>query len=205
MKISIKKCHRLYRLALRSNGGNIMTRYKAYKNKLRICIQEAESLYYHQLFEDNTNSAYNLWKKLGPMINPRKRKGGTITKLFNNGQMVTDITAIPDIMNDFYCNIGPQLQQNMPPSTSNFKQYLPERVDSSFYLTPVLVEDVLSEIKSLNPRKATGHDNIAIKIIQLCPEIFAFNLSKVFCNTLVELDITKVPKICHSLVEIFLE
>ena len=36
----------------------------------------------------------------------------------------------------------------------------------------------------MKPMKAPGHDSIGIKIIHLCPEIFAENLSVIYTNAL---------------------
>ena len=43
-------------------------------------------------------------------------------------------------------------------------------------------DDVLFEIKKMKSMKAPGHYSIGTKIIHLCPEIFAENLSKLFNN-----------------------
>ena len=34
-------------------------------------------MYYKQLFDDTQQSTYNLWKQLGPIINPNKKKRGS--------------------------------------------------------------------------------------------------------------------------------
>ena len=40
------------------------------------------------------------------------------------------------------------------------------------------------EIKRLNPKKSSGHDTIGGKVIQLCPNIFVYNLTKIFNNSI---------------------
>ena len=57
LKSSIKKSHRLYRTTLQNS-----------------CLKVAEQNYYCQLFDDTKQSAYNLWKNLGPVINPDKKE-----------------------------------------------------------------------------------------------------------------------------------
>ena len=59
-------------------------------------------------------------------------------------------------------------------------------------------EELISEIKKLNPRKSCGSDDIGAKVIQLCPMIFADNLAKIYnhskeiCDYPSELKIAKV-------------
>ena len=69
IQISINVKHRLYKLSLRNSYPGAKTKYTRYKNLLRTCIKNSESLYHRELFENTKTSAYNLWKHLGPIIN----------------------------------------------------------------------------------------------------------------------------------------
>ena len=84
-------------------------------------------------------------------------------------------------MNEHFCAVGETLQSSLPiRDKDSFKKYLPERVINTFVLSHVLFEDILREIKLLDPKKATGPDGIGAKILKLCPEVFATNLVKIF-------------------------
>ena len=48
-------------------------------------------------------------------------------------------------------------------------------------MTPLNEYEWLKEIKMLNPRKSSGADNIGARLVQLCPAVFAENLTKI-CN-----------------------
>ena len=182
LKLRIKHGHRLFRQFLKTHSDNIFLRYKEHKNKLRESIELAEVSYYNELFENSKNSTRTLWKHLGAIISPKSKKGySTIDKLFINGRFVTDKTAISNAMNEHFCTIGTKLQQKMPSSGNmSFRQYLPESPLNSFYLHQLDYENVLSEINKLNPRKAPGPDGIGAKVLHLCPEIFAQNLTYIF-------------------------
>ena len=52
--------------------------------------------------------------------------------------------------------------------------------NQSFYLEPFTSNDIICEIKRLRHNKSPGHDLIGSKVIKLCPEIFATNLSKIY-------------------------
>ena len=47
-------------------------------------------------------------------------------------------------------------------------------IDVSFFLEPICKEDLFCEINELNLTNVPGHDSISGKVIQLCPEIFAY-------------------------------
>ena len=53
-----------------------------------------------------------------------------------------------------------------------------------FFLSPINTAELLREIKSLNPKKACGADCIGAKIILLCPDVFANNLTTIFNEAL---------------------
>ena len=86
----------------------------------------------------------------------------------------------------------------MPNCGKDYIRYLPDRINNTFFLTPTDKEELKKEIKKLNPRKSFGSDNIGARLIQLCPDMFADNLTKIFNNAMAkgenptQLKITKV-------------
>ena len=187
LKISIKHKNKLYKEYILHPNGLHKTKYNVYKNCLRKCLLEAEKNYYNDLFENNKDSVFNLWKTLNPIINPRKTTTRTvINKLVYTGKRITNKQEISDAMNTHFCDIGVRLQSELPDYGNRFLEYLPPRTSDSFYLAPTCKEDVLCEIKKMKPMKAPGHDSIGTKIIHLCPDIFAENLSKIFNNAILQ-------------------
>ena len=73
LKSCIKKKHKLYKTSVRNGSEDNICKYKQYRNILVRSLKIAEELYYKQLFDDTQQSAYNLWKHLGPIINPNTK------------------------------------------------------------------------------------------------------------------------------------
>jgi hypothetical protein len=181
LKVSIKHNYRLYRKSLKSLSDLHKAAYNRYNKTLKKCINKAREMYYKKIFGDKKNAAINLWKKLGPIINNPKCKRHDITKLLNNDEMITDKKEIANAMNGFFCNIGRKLQQKfIGNNPTEFQKYLDNPPMNSFYLRPFNEQEVLFEIKKIDPKKASGIDNIGGKILNICPEIFALNLCKLF-------------------------
>ena len=82
-------------------------------------------------------------------------------------------------MNNHFCTIGEVLKAELPAWGHRYQEYLPERVMNSFFIEPICNDDVGLEIKHLNPKKAPGPDCIGGKLIQLCPDIFSNNSTKI--------------------------
>ena len=130
-----------------------------------------------------------MWKHLYPIINPQKKRNTTyINKLLHDGVFSSDPTIITNVMNNFFCGIGHKIHSEMPDRGNQFQNYLPQRELRTFFLCPTTVEEITLEIKKLNPRKSPGPDGISSKIIQMCPDIFAYNLEKIF-NHYIEIGI----------------
>ena len=86
----------------------------------------------------------------------------------------------------------------MPNCGTEYNRYFPNRVNNTFFLTPVNENELLKEINRLNPRKSSGADNIGARLVQLCPTKFAENLTKIYNNAMAkgeypaQIKITKV-------------
>ena len=88
-------------------------------------------------------------------------------------------------MNEHFCTVGESLQSALPPCDNHtFKNDLPNRIVNTFVLSHVHFEEIIREIKNLDPKKAIGPDGIGAKIVKLCPDIFADNLLKIFNNSI---------------------
>ena len=139
-------------------------------------------MYHTEMFQSKETSIRELWKHLGTLINKQTNgKPNHIDKILYKGTFHTNNKDISNSMNEHFCKVGESLQSNLPSCDGNlFKQHLPARTINTFVLSHVLYEEIIREIKDLNPKKSTGHDGIGAKIIKLCPDIFATNLCKIF-------------------------
>ena len=181
LKISIMHKNRLYKTQLLRPGRQQLMKYNKYKDLLRRCLKEAETNYYQDVFDSNKNSVYNIWKTLNPIINPKAgSKSTSINKLLVDGKVIKDKSNIYDAMNNHFCTIGEVLKSDLPDWGYRYKEYLPARVMNSFFIEPICNDDVGLEIRHLNPKKAPGPDCIGGKLIQLCPDIFSDNLTKIY-------------------------
>ena len=114
---------------MRSGSEDNICKYKQYRNILIRSLKIAEELYYKQLFDDTQQSAYNLWKHLGPIINPNTKKSGLgINKILYNGYYITDKSQICNVMNEYFCGVGKKLQTKMPDCGGEILNYLPEQI-----------------------------------------------------------------------------
>ena len=106
--------------------------YKNYRKQYKKVLHEAEQNYYCQQFDIKTNSVRQIWRNLNCLASFSKTiQKICIPKLTVNGAYVTDQKDICDVLNDYFCNIGPILAQNINCQTSDFLKYCHPPVKNS--------------------------------------------------------------------------
>ena len=114
------------------------------------------------------------------MIGNRSFKSNQITKIRESNKDIFASEEISNTFNDYFCSIGKSLADKLPHRKNAFINYMQNRVVNSFYLKPIIKEDIIKIIKSLSANKAPGPDNIGAKIIKLQPDLFASPLVQIF-------------------------
>ena len=113
------------------------------------------------------------------MSDKKYRNGGNIT-LNENGETITDASRVSEIFNDIFVNVATDIGFNddvvsasdvirrldQHPSVKRIRGYYRDKIkDFDFHV--VDTETVMQMIKNINPRKATGCDNIPGKLIRI--------------------------------------
>ena len=62
--------------------------------------------------------------------------------------------------------------------------YMPANIAENFFLQPITAHEIKFKILKLTPRKSPGDDNIGANIYQICPDVFAENLAKIYNNSI---------------------
>ena len=183
--MNIKEKNKVYRVYLKKGDERSKIRYNQQKNIVRNELKNAENNYYNELFENTKNSTYNLWKNLGPVINPKKkRRGDYINQIIKDGICMSDPHGIVNALNEYFCNNGNELQAKFTNTDDQYLTYLPDETMQNFFLQPISASQVKCEILKLNSKKSPGDDNIGATIIQLCPDVFSQNLSKLYNDSI---------------------
>ena len=103
-----------------------------------------------------------------------------IKKLIIDSKIILEKQNISDDMNEHFCNVGENLQAEIPEYGLKYMEYMTPRTTNSFCLQPVTSKDIMLGIKRMKPNKSLGHELIGIKVIKLCPRIFAYKLAKIY-------------------------
>ncbi|XP_062573471.1 uncharacterized protein LOC134235355, partial [Saccostrea cucullata] len=152
----------LHRRALKSKSDADWKAYKAARNRVGIQVNEAKREFVNEVIEQAHAKPKNMWDRIKEFL-PSKRTQSTTTHLEVDGETITCPQEIANKFNDFFSNIGHKFASNFDNSLPTVPQQMPE---GSFSIPFVSESFVIDEVLSMSNSKATGLDEISVKILK---------------------------------------
>ena len=127
-------------------------------------------------FANPATSRKTYWSLINTVLN--KAKIPIIPPLLENGSFITDFSEKAHIFNEYFIlqcttiDTGSELPQDAPPLTSLISDF------------PISDEKILNIIRSLNPNKAHGWDEIYVRMIKLSDAALVIPRRIIFKNCL---------------------
>ena len=92
------------------NNVNQWESYKEFRKYVLLKISHAKMEYYTRLIKDSkTHEIWNVMNQLNDKVNKSK----DISELFHQGKMVTEPIDIANNLNDFFCNVGKKINNDL--------------------------------------------------------------------------------------------
>ena len=136
--------------------------------------------YYNHYFKtwDNNKS---MWKVIRSILNIYINNTHSITKiLVSNDTTSSEPIEIANIFNNFFTSIAAETKESIKYSHKHFSNFLKNRSDDSFFLSPTDKYEIINIISSLDPNKSTGPNSIPTKILKLLKNDISTQLSDIF-------------------------
>ena len=185
LKNACKKKNSLYGVFLKTKLKIHEAKYKRYKNKLTSILRYCEKKYFSDLLEQNKNNIKATWSILNTIMN-KKVSINTLPNDFEDtdGGKIKGKQNIANGFNDFFVNVGPNLANNIQcENNKTIHSYLKKRNDSSMFLGPVDVNEVLKTVNSCNSKTSTDCDEMSMSLVKniiydvITPFTYICNLS----------------------------
>ena len=179
---SVNRKNRLYYKYKLNPTPKAKKKYTDYKNVLTNSLRCAKKNYYSELFESCKNDIKKTWKAINNVLHNKKNMS-PICKLNINGKEVEDPFEHANGLNDFFVNVGPSLARNIPDADTPFYEYLDHHSPKTFFLDPVVTEEVIEIVNKLDSKKSPGCDGISNSLVKYViseivnPLVHIFNLS----------------------------
>ena len=117
------------------------------------------------------------WEGIKLIVNINKRNNKIVNCLNVDGVEETDPFVISNHFNKFFSTIAQQFEGKIVKTNKHVSDFLSEPLQSNFFLTPTLPDEIQKIIKSLNSKKATGPNSIPTKILKLFSKTISIPLA----------------------------
>ena len=150
--------------------------YNLARNRVSRILEKSQKEHYDSYFEEHNTNIKKTWEGIRKIVNVKKSTKFSVSHLNLNGKMVDDSVGIANGFNNFFVNVGPETEKNVPkvPNRSP-EQYLKNRIQTEFIIAHISEEEIVELIASL-PNKATGHASIPLKYLKIVADIIAIPL-----------------------------
>lgn len=178
----INKKNKLHKKFVHHPSERNHTIFTQYRNILTNSIRSAKAQYYKRKLEEQKSDPKKLWQTLKEIVRKTKNREELPSHFEANNLTITKPEEIANQFNDFFSNIGPNLDALIADPTSNPESYLHNITPlAPFAFIPTSCNSVRHIINSLNNCGA-GVDGISTKILKrispvIIPHLtFLFNL-----------------------------
>ena len=175
--IKLKK-QKMYRTHFLSKDLQKIAEYKQYANMLMLLKHKSKTDYYSTQFSKYTENLKQTWKLIGTLIK-RKTKGQSFpTRIIHNNKTFKQQADIAELFNNFFVNVGPNLEKKIKTDNTNPVQYISSSPPNSFYLAPVTESQVSALFAGLNENKA--YINVPNKLIKVASGPLSIPFTKIY-------------------------
>ena len=148
------------------------------RNHIVTVIRESKKLHFKKYFTENINNIQNTWKGIKSVININNSIRNEPSCIRINNNIITEPKEIANNFNNYFANIGQNLQSKIYQKDLNYKEYLTQENDYSFFIKPTDKEEIINIINNININKAIGPHSIPSDILHSIKNYIADPLSK---------------------------
>ena len=154
--------------------------YKDYRNMLSTIFKQSKTNYYNHYFEANWNSIKNTWKGIKSILNIKNTSADIPKTLTVDVTTISNLMEISNIFNNYFSSIASKTKLNISFSHKHFSDFLKNRSNISFFVSPTDKTEIENVISSLDSNKSVGPNSIPTKILKLLKNDISSQLSEIF-------------------------
>ena len=106
----------------------------------------------------------------------KKRKNTDIKKVQYDNKAITDNVEICDVLNEYFVNVGYNLNLSFSSCNNDFKKYIKRNIHTA-YFKPISSNEIINVVEKLKSNSSAGYDDIDIKVIKKIIHLISKHLS----------------------------
>ena len=158
-----------------------ISKYKTFFSIYRAALRKAKVNYYKSKFQDYANDIKKTWTTIRELLGSCSKKGRAIPDIFvDGGKAYNGYSEITEGFNEFFSNVGSKLADKIPPSTVNFKDFLPNQTQDKFVFANITEDMILDTTRKLKSKRSQGLDNISSYLLKEIMPIIVIQITYLF-------------------------
>ena len=165
---------------------NISIRYKRYRNMIVSLLRLSREKYFQSFFEKNNNDMKKTWNGIRNILSISKKKATYIDQLNYKNKMLFKNKDKANALNDFFTNIGTNVEKKIPKSKSKYQDYLKKTNLQTLLQQSYDVNGVIEIINGFNTTKACGPYSIPSNLLKSTVSIISPILTNIINKSLTQ-------------------
>ena len=150
--------------------------------------EESKKSYYRDILSDNMHNSSQIWRTVNDIVRYKSKQKHNLPSFFidEHNIILKDPVKISNSFNNYFANVGSLLATKITSSNNRtvFQYPSAAQIPASFFLKPILEEEVIKQLRNLKASKSPGAYHIPNKIIKLSIVIIAPILTKLFNDSI---------------------
>ena len=139
LRKSIQIKNNYYKKYLKTKSTYYHTKFKLYRNKLNHLLKISKKQYYNEYFFQNIKDGKRIWKGIKQIVQFKPLTSQRLIKIVDNNLEITEPKLVANAFNNYFANIGKNLESEIPSVSNSPMEYLNNPVCNSLYIFPSLV------------------------------------------------------------------
>ena len=199
IKISIDCNKKLYGKMLRHECST--ETYKRYNQFLRKRIRKAKIKFYNEMCCEYKSQTKKLWGLINKISGKKNYKTGVIEYLNIDGIKEYNAHRICNRFAKYFAGVGKKFSEKIATPTKSAKDYLKliQSSQSSLFLNPTDIREIITIVSKLPNKSSSGHDNISNILLKEIIDQLAPVLVEVFNKSMMLGEFPTIMKVAEVL------
>ena len=179
----MKERDHLHQLYIKEKNKELKAHYHSmYKNKRNLILtlqRTSKKQYFSDFFLENQANIKKTWEGIRNLLNVSKKSSSTLSKIIDKDQVLNKNSDISKKMNNFYVNVGNEIDKKIPVSKRKYTDFLGDKITNKIVLNDCSNIEVANLIHKMSTSKASGPFSIPSKILKEFDVFFVPLLTKI--------------------------
>ena len=108
-----------------------------------------------------------LWTGIRSIVNIKHKAIVQVPQIYENNSLIKEPRMIANSFNNFFVNVGKTIDGKILFSGASPEKFFKNLENDSIFISPVVPEEIISIISSLNTKKSIGPHSIPVKLLKV--------------------------------------